>query len=134
MWSCSLCIPGRSPTRTPGKKWAASSAPARRPHTKGERMKKGGSDRLTPAQQAEIEALADDQIDTRDMPEVRDWSGARRGLFFRPIKQQLTLRIDADVIAWFKSHTPHGEGYQTSINRALREYVAQHTHAPSDRS
>ena len=39
-------------------------------------MKKGRSDRLTPAQQAEIEALAalpDDQIDTRDMPEVRDW-------------------------------------------------------------
>ena len=100
-------------------------------------MKKGGSDRLTPAQQAEIEALAalpDDQIDTRDMPEVRDWSGARRGLFFRPIKQQLTLRIDADVIAWFKSHAPNGEGYQTLINRALREYVAQHNHAPSDRS
>jgi uncharacterized protein (DUF4415 family) len=100
-------------------------------------MKKGSSDQLTPAQQAEIEALAalpDDKIDTRDMPEVRDWSGARRGLFFRPIKQQLTLRIDADVIAWFKSHTPNGEGYQTSINRALREYVDQHTHEPSDRS
>jgi uncharacterized protein (DUF4415 family) len=55
-------------------------------------------------------------------------------VFFRPIKQQLTLRIDADVIAWFKSHTPHGEGYQTRINRALREYVAQHTDAPHDRS
>jgi uncharacterized protein (DUF4415 family) len=100
-------------------------------------MKKGSSDRLTPAQQAEIEALAalpDDKIDTRDMPEVRDWSGARRGLFFRPIKQQLTLRIDADVIAWFKRHTPNGEGYQTHINRVLREYVEQHTPAPSDRS
>jgi uncharacterized protein (DUF4415 family) len=98
-------------------------------------MKKGSSDQLTPAQQAEIEALAalpDDQIDTRDMPEVRDWSGARRGLFFRPIKQQLTLRIDADVIAWFKRHTSTGEGYQTRINRALREYVEQHTHPPSD--
>jgi uncharacterized protein (DUF4415 family) len=98
-------------------------------------MKKGSSDRLTPAQQAEIEALAalpDDQIDTRDMPEVRDWSGARRGLFFRPIKQQLTLRIDADVIAWFKRHTPNGEGYQTRINRVLREYVEQHTPTPSD--
>src|SRR5919197_3969214 len=134
---CSLCIPGRSPTRTPGKKSAALSAPARRPRTKGEPMKKGISDRLTPAQQAEIDALAalpDDQIDTRDMPEVRDWSDARRGVFFRPIKQQLTLRIDADVIAWFKSHTPHGEGYQTRINRALREYVAQHTSTPPDRS
>jgi len=100
-------------------------------------MKKGGSERLTRAQQAEIEALAalpDDQIDTRDMPEVRDWSGARRGLFFRTIKQQLTLRIDADVIAWFKSHTPNGEGYQTRVNRALRAYVEQHTHASSDRS
>ena len=100
-------------------------------------MKKGSSDRLTPAQQAELEALAalpDDKIDTRDIPEVRDWSGARRGLFFRPIKQQLTLRIDADVIAWFKRHTPHGEGYQTSINRVLREYMEQHAQAPSDRS
>jgi len=99
-------------------------------------MKKGSSNQLTPAQQAELEALAalpDDKIDTRDMPEVRDWSGARRGLFFRPIKQQLTLRIDADVIAWFKRHTSHGEGYQTRINRALREYVEQHTHAPSDK-
>jgi uncharacterized protein (DUF4415 family) len=98
-------------------------------------MKKENSDRLTPAQQAEIEALAalpDDQIDTRDMPEVYDWSGARRGLFFRPIKQQITLRIDADVIAWFKRHIPTGEGYQTRINRALREYVEQHTHTPAD--
>ena len=100
-------------------------------------MKKGISDQLTPAQQAEIEALAalpDDQIDTKDMPEVRDWSGARRGLFFRPIKKQLTLRIDADVIAWFKSRTPNGDGYQTSINRALREYVEQHADVPSNRS
>ena len=100
-------------------------------------MKKRNSDRLTPAQQAEIEALValpDDHIDTRDMPEVRDWRGARRGVFFRPVKQQLTLRIDADLIAWFKHHTPHGEGYQTRINRALREYVAQHTDAPPDQS
>ena len=113
-------------------------------------MKKRNSDRLTPAQQAEIEALAalpDDHIDTRDMPEVRDWRGARRGSFGqRDIRQpraanlganqleQLTLRIDADLIAWFKHHTPHGEGYQTRINRALREYVAQHTDAPPDQS
>ena len=100
-------------------------------------MKKERSKRLTPAQQAELEALAalpDNQIDTRDMPEVRDWSGAQRGLFFRPIKRQLTLRIDADVIAWFKRHTPPGEGYQTRINRALREYMAQYTPMSSDRS
>ncbi|HEX3484789.1 MAG TPA: BrnA antitoxin family protein [Micropepsaceae bacterium] len=77
-------------------------------------------------QQAELDALArrpEDRIDTRKIPEVRDWSGAKRGVFYRPVKQQLTLRIDADVVAWFKDHAPNGEGYQTDINRALREYV-----------
>jgi uncharacterized protein (DUF4415 family) len=91
-------------------------------------MKKESSD-LTPAQVAELAALAalpDDQINTSDIPEQRDWSGAKRGLFFRPIKKQLTLRLDADLIAWFKDHAPNGEGYQTCINSALREYVAQH--------
>jgi len=89
-------------------------------------MKKGASKRLTPEQRAELKSLAalrDDAIDTSDAPEVLDWSGARRGLFHRPVKQQLTLRLDADVVAWFKSHATSGEGYQTRINRALREYV-----------
>jgi uncharacterized protein (DUF4415 family) len=35
------------------------------------------------------------------------------------------LRLDADLIDWFKNHHQEGEGYQTSINRALREYVTQ---------
>ena len=75
------------------------------------------------AQMRALEALPDNQIDTSDIPEVLDWSDARRGLFYRPVKQQITLRIDADIIAWFKSQTPHGRGYQTNINRALREHV-----------
>ena len=89
-------------------------------------MKKGTSNRLTRKQRAELKALAslpDDAIDTSDAPELLDWSAAKRGLFYRPVKQQLTLRLDADVIAWFKSHTTSNEGYQTRINRALREYV-----------
>ena len=57
------------------------------------------------------------------IPEQRDWSGAKRGLFYRPFKKQLTLRLDADVINWFKTHSPNGEGYQTEINKALREFV-----------
>jgi len=93
-------------------------------------MKKETFNQLTPEQQAEIDTLAalpDDQIDTQDIPEISDWSGAKRGLFYRPIKQQITLRLDADVIAWFKSRVPRGQGYQTDINRVLREYVVQHT-------
>jgi uncharacterized protein (DUF4415 family) len=89
-------------------------------------MKKGASKRLTREQRAELKsfaALPDDAIDTSDAPEFLDWSGAKRGLFYRPVKQQLTLRLNADVVAWFKSHATSNEGYQTRINRALREYM-----------
>ncbi len=92
-------------------------------------MKKATSSRLTARQRAELEALAalpEDRIDTVDVPEARDWSGAKRGLFYRPVKQQLTLRIDADVVAWFKSRTAPGQGYQTQMNMALRDYVRRH--------
>lgn len=88
-------------------------------------MKKRESRPLTPAQVAELAALAalpDAAIETGDAPEG-DWTGAQRGLFYRPVKQQLTLRLDADVIAWFRAHASPDEGYQTRINRALREYV-----------
>jgi uncharacterized protein (DUF4415 family) len=89
-------------------------------------MKKAISDHLTTEQRAEIDALValpDDQIDTSDIPEVTDWLGARRGVFYRPIKEQVTLRLDADLLHHFRSQ---GEGYQTRINAALREYVKQH--------
>lgn len=95
---------------------------------RGKPLRKATSKRLTRSQRAELKSLAelhDEAIDTSDAPELIDWSGARRGLFYRPVKQQLTLRLDADVVAWFKNHTTSGEGYQTRINRALREYVQE---------
>ena len=88
-------------------------------------MKKDISE-LPPDVQEQIRALEnlpDDQIDTTDAPEILDWSDARRGVFYRPVKQQITLRIDADIIAWFKAQAPDGRGYQTDINGALREHV-----------
>ena len=72
-------------------------------------MKKGSSKALTKNQKAELKALAalpDDQIDTSDIPEVLDWADAKRGLFYRPVKQQLTLRLDVDVVTWFKRRVP----------------------------
>ena len=75
------------------------------------------------AELTELEALPDDEINTTDVPELLDWSDARRGVFYRPVKQQITLRLDADVVAWFKTHAPDGRGYQTDINRALREHI-----------
>jgi uncharacterized protein (DUF4415 family) len=96
-------------------------------------MKKASSKSLTRRQRAELDALAtlpEGEIDTIEMPEVRDWSGARRGAFYRPVKQQLTLRLDADVVAWFRAHAPAGAGYQTEINRALRDHVARQERKP----
>ncbi|MFZ1109389.1 MAG: BrnA antitoxin family protein [Rhodomicrobium sp.] len=90
---------------------------------------KTASSKLTASQKAELDALAElpgDKIDTSDIPEARDWPGAMRGAFYRPIKQQLTLRVDADIVAWFKERTRDGKGYQTIINKALREYVERH--------
>jgi uncharacterized protein (DUF4415 family) len=69
-----------------------------------------------------LAAMPDRDIDLSDIPEVTDWSRAERGKFHRPIKQQLTLRLDADVVQWFKQRAP-GRGYQTRINEALRNYV-----------
>lgn len=58
-----------------------------------------------------------------DVLEILNWEHARRSRFYRPVKKQITLRLDADVLAWFKSKVPGGRGYQTEINRALRQHL-----------
>ena len=68
---------------------------------------------------AKLDTLPVDQIDTSDIPELTDeqWASAVRGRFYRPIKQQITARVDADVLAWLKAG---GQGYQTRMNAILR--------------
>ncbi len=83
---------------------------------------------LTAKQKRELERLAampDESIDTSDIPERGEefWRDAKVGLFYRPVKQQMTLRVDADVLDWFKRQAPEGKGYQTRMNRVLRDYV-----------
>ena len=94
-------------------------------------MKKATSEALTRRQKADIEALAvlpDEEIDTSDIPEILDRSGARRGALYRPVKQQIALSLDADVVAWFRANAPGGRGYQTEINRVLREHARSAPH------
>ena len=69
---------------------------------------------------AAIAALPDHLIDTSDIPELPPsaWKDAVRGRFYRPIKQAVSLRLDADVVAWLKKP---GKGYQTRANHILRE-------------
>jgi uncharacterized protein (DUF4415 family) len=84
---------------------------------------------LTVAQRANLKALAarpDSEIDFSDAPELTDeqWKNAERGRFYRPVKRQITARVDADVLEWLKSH---GRGYQSRINAILRrEMLAAH--------
>ena len=71
---------------------------------------------LTRKQKAELKALAalpDEAIDTSDIPPLPEdfWATAERGKFYRPVKQQLTLRLDADLVGWFKRHARGGRGY-----------------------
>jgi uncharacterized protein (DUF4415 family) len=74
-----------------------------------------------------VDALRDEDIDLSDIPEVTPemfaHAVARRGLKPIPRKQQVTLRLDADVLYWFRAQ---GRGYQTQINALLRAYVEAH--------
>ena len=69
---------------------------------------------------AALDAIRDEDIDLSYAPEVTDWAAAERGKFYRPVKEQVTLRLDADLLHWFKQS---GKGYQTRINAALRQFV-----------
>ena len=78
---------------------------------------------LTEAQRdqlARLAALPDSDIDLSDIPEVLDWSNAVRGKFYRPVKQQVTLRLDADVLERLRAE---GAGWQSRINDVLRKAV-----------
>ena len=74
-----------------------------------------------------INAMKDEDIDFSETPEVTPEMFARgivrRGL--KPVrrKDQLTLRVDSDVVAWYKKQ---GSGYQTRINALLRAYMEAH--------
>ncbi|MGA2234915.1 MAG: BrnA antitoxin family protein [Terriglobales bacterium] len=91
--------------------------------TKNGRAKRASGRSLTSRQKRQLAALAalpDDQIDTSDIPELPPdaWKNAVRGKFYRPVKQAVSMRLDADVVAWLKKR---GKGYQTRVNSILRQ-------------
>lgn len=74
-----------------------------------------------------LDTMSDEDIDLSDLPEVSPENFAkaivRKGL--KPVanKTQITLRLDTDVLDWFKSQ---GRGYQTNINALLKAYKDAH--------
>lgn len=74
-----------------------------------------------------LDAMEDKDIDLSECPEITPEMFAkgvvRRGLKPTPNKVQLTLRVDSDVLEWFKAQ---GSGYQTQMNALLRAYMEAH--------
>ena len=87
---------------------------------------------LTARQKREIQALAampENTIDTSDIPELPPgaWKDAVRGKWYRPVKQAVSIRLDADVLAWLKAK---GNGYQTKVNGLLRKKMLEEISRP----
>ncbi len=66
---------------------------------------------------AKLARLPDSKIDFTDAPERARPSKVLVGRFYRPVKQLVSLRVDADVLAWFRGR---GKKYQTYMNEVLR--------------
>ncbi len=82
---------------------------------------------LTAGQKREIRSLAKrdhGSVDTSDIPELprSAWKNAVRGKWYRPVKLPVSIRLDADVLAWLKAK---GNGYQTRVNTLLREKMLE---------
>jgi len=97
--------------------------------TRNGKAKRASGRVLTPRQRRELATLAtlpDRQIDTSDIPELPPdaWKDAVRGKFYRPVKQAVSMRLDADVVAWLKKQ---GKGYQTRANSILRQSMLEDT-------
>ena len=88
--------------------------------------KRNSTNQLTAKKRAELLRLSqrpDSEIDLSDIPEILQLpSDAVIGKFYRPKKQSLTLRLDADVLAWLKAS---GDGYQTRVNAYLRTLMTR---------
>lgn len=66
---------------------------------------------------ARLDAIGETEIDYSDIPELDD------RFFKKATKSSVTVRLDSDMVEWFKSH---GKGYQTRMNAVLRAFYEHH--------
>ena len=78
---------------------------------------------ISPKRLEELENIPESAMDTSDIPEL-DTSFWETAKLVQPMtKQAISLRVDSDVLDWFKSQ---GKGYQSLMNAVLRSYVEHH--------
>jgi uncharacterized protein (DUF4415 family) len=109
------------------KKSSVSSRPAKLSQKNVVRIK--GIPKITAEMRRELEALdnlPDDKIDFSDIPKMTEEDFNRPhwiGLHYYPGKKSVTIRLDTDIVKWFKGQ---GKGWQTKMNWVLRLYFASH--------
>ena len=95
-------------------------------------MRKSSTSNKSKTDWKRLDSMEDEDIDFSEIPDVTAEMFARgivrRGL--KPVirKEQLTLRIDSDVLKWYRKLGP---GYQTRINSLLRAYMEEHLRKPA---
>ena len=81
--------------------------------------------KVSPEAIARMKAIKDEDIDFSDIPPLTEkfWKNAVKNPLYRPVKKQVTLRIDADVLEWLKKKEE--KGYQSRLNALLRQVMIQ---------
>ena len=104
------------------KKSSASSQPEKLRRLKNESIT------LDDQAKAELAALDERPINLTDpeAPEITDWSRAERGKFYRPVRQEIAVELDKDVLEWFQKQP---EPTQSLINQVCRDYMQQHVNS-----
>ena len=127
-----MSLPTRNATGAPASSRPGKRTVARRATTRYVRstLDSSSSPRLTAAEEARLAAMTDDDIDYSDIPDqaevpLEQWKTPRE-LVSGENKSQLTLRLDADVVKFFRKS---GNRYQTRMNAVLREYMLAHKRA-----
>ena len=88
------------------------------------------SKKSTKSDLARIDRMRDSDINYSDIPALDKGFLKKATTAWPPVKRQLTIRIDADVLEWLKGH---GKGYQTRINRILRVVMESQPPGPVHR-
>jgi uncharacterized protein (DUF4415 family) len=96
-----------------------------------------GESRISDERLEELKKLAerpDSEIDYSDIPQATEkfWQNAVRNPWYKPVKKQVTLRIDADILAWLRQQG--SSGYQSRLNALLREVMLQDLQAKRKRA
>ena len=82
-------------------------------------MKKKDLEKLSQTDWSRLEAMQDEDIDFSDIPELSEAFFKNAVLRLPRPKAKVCIRIDQDILEWFKSQ---GKGYQTKINAVLRAF------------